>query len=356
MSGGAADLGNGRMRVGAADSLTGQAVPTQASIIDGARFALDVPQQVAALWGEGSKVLWALEEPLMIVGPDGVGKTTIAQQLMLARMGIRDPGLLGLAVEPETERKVLYLAMDRPRQAARSMRRMASDADRELLTQRLAVWRGALPFDVVRDPDRLLSFALEYNAGTVVIDSLKDLAPSLSDEVTGQAINHAMQVCVAAGVETLPLHHQRKAQGDNKKPKTLADVYGSRWLTAGCGSVVMLWGEAGDPIVEFAHLKQPDDVVGPLTLLHDNRTGLTTVAHSFGVVELLKANPLPMATRDIAIGLLKKSKPSENEIVKVRRQLKAAEKEGRVKQLDIEEGEAALWQYTGGLTRGVDRG
>lgn len=107
---------------------------------------------------------------------------------------------------------------------------------------------------------RLLAFAQEHGAGTVMIDSLKDMAPSLSDEATGQGINPAMQMCVAAGVEVLALHHQRKAQGVNTKPRKLADVYGSRWLIAGCGSVLMLWGEAGDSIVELTHPKQPSGV------------------------------------------------------------------------------------------------
>jgi hypothetical protein len=38
--------------------------------------------------------------------------------------------------------------------------------------------------------------------------------------------------------------YQRKAQSENKKPKTISDVDRSRFLTAACGSVVMLWGQA----------------------------------------------------------------------------------------------------------------
>ena len=55
------------------------------TLLDGAAFALDAPTHVEAVWGDGSRVLWAQGEPLMIAGPDGVGKTTIGQQLTLAR-------------------------------------------------------------------------------------------------------------------------------------------------------------------------------------------------------------------------------------------------------------------------------
>jgi replicative DNA helicase len=328
--------------------------------LDGAAFALDAPTGVDAVWGEGSRVLWAKGEPAMIVKPDGVGGTTIAQQLILARAGIKVPALLGLPVASDLDRRVLYLALDRPQQAARSMRRMVTDADRQALEAGLTVWKGELPFDLVSDPHRLLAFAQEHDAGTIVIDSLKDVADKLSDEAVASAINKAMQMCVHAGVEVLPLHHQRKAQGNNKKPRTLADVYGNRWLFAGCGSIVMLWGEAGDPIVELTHLKQPADVVGPLTLLHENTTGTTSVAHAADVVELLATATAPLTVKEVAVGLFKVREPKENDLAKARRRLKAAEAEGHTEQLETADGEAALWTTTakakGGLTLGVDGG
>jgi len=287
-------------------------------------------------------VLWAQGEPLLIAKPDGVGGTTIAQQLALRRAGIGAPSLLGHTVMAGTG-KVLYLALDRPRQARRSIRRMVTEADRAALAERLTVWEGALPFSLVADPRLLVVAAQKRGATTVIIDSLKDVASGLSDEQTGQAINRAMQLCVDAGVELLALHHQRKAQGDNKRPQQLADVYGSRWLTAGCGSVLMLWGEPGDPIVELRHLKQPADEVGPLMLLHDNVAGTTTADGSVDVVDILGASPAPMAVKDIASRLFKISDPKRNDIAKVKRRLVAALAEGRVKRLDAEPGEAGLW-------------
>lgn len=174
--------------------------------ISGAAFALDASAQIAPVWGDGSRVLAAQGEPTMICGPDGVGKTTIGQQVMLSRAGIGPAIVLGFPVAPDLDRKVLYLALDRPQQAARSLRRMAGEADRKLLQDRVSVWRGALPFDVVKEPSTLLAFARELGAGTVVIDSLKDVAPALSDEATRQGINKAVQLCVAADVEILSLH------------------------------------------------------------------------------------------------------------------------------------------------------
>jgi replicative DNA helicase len=321
--------------------------------IDGATFVLDSPESVPAIWGSASRPLWAQGEPLMIVGPDGVGKTTIAQQLALRRAGIAADGLLGYAVEQDA-RKVLYLAADRPRQVGRSMRRMVRKSDRDLLAQRF-VFLTELPFDLLAEPKRLFELAREHDAGTVVIDSLKDIAPKLSDEATGDAIKQAMSACVLAGVEVLALHHQRKAQGDNKRPRTIHDIYGSRWITAGCGSILCLWGEAGDAIVELTHLKQPAEAVGPLTLQHDHDSGATSLLSATpDLGELLRASSTPLTAKSMAEMLFRPTgEATENDIAKARRRLKAAVREGVAQQLPTKPGEAALWAAAeGGLTGG----
>jgi hypothetical protein len=247
--------------------------------VDGWSFVHDLPADIPALWGDGQHVLWAEGEGTLIVGPEGVGKTTLAQQLVLGLCGYRRE-LLDLPVK-QASKPVLYLALDRPRQIARSMGRMVKDGrNYGDLAERLMVWQGPLPFDLTADPRALVEWATtEFwnEPGVIVVDSYKDLAPDLSAEATGWAINQAMQECLAEGVEWVGLHHQRKAQRENKKPNALADVYGSRWLTAGTGSVIALWGEAGDALVEVKHLKQPAERVGPLAIAHDHTTGTTEV-------------------------------------------------------------------------------
>jgi replicative DNA helicase len=315
--------------------------------IDGATFALYTPTTIAAIWGTKTDVLWPEGEPVMLYGPDGVGKTTIAQQLILRRIGIGESQLLGLPVAPIDEgRKMLYLALDRPRQASRSIRRMVTDSDFQELRDRLAVWRGSVPFDITHDPHSLAEFALERNAASVVIDSLKDLAPSLSDEDTGMAIHRAWQLCVEAGVEVLSLHHSRKAQANNKRPTTLADVYGSRWITAGCGSIILIWGDAGDAVVDLSHLKQPADVVGPFKLLPDNRSGTVALTdRQPDAIDIVLGYSGPAPTvREVAARVYGKSldaiKPNEKE--RVRRRLVAGVADGKLRAEGVDGDEQTL--------------
>lgn len=80
------------------------------------------------------------------------------------------------------------------------------------------------------------------------------------------------------GVQLVVNHHDRKGDGKRRGAKGLDDLYGSRWLGAGAGSVLYIAGEPGSDEVEMHHLKVPMDRVGPLALRHDHAAGRTTIA------------------------------------------------------------------------------
>lgn len=287
----------------------------------GAEFVLDAPDHVPALWGSGDEVLWPKGEPLVLAGPPGVGKTTVAQQLTLARCGATPAtAVLGFEVEPDLERYTAYVAADRPRQAARSMRRMVKPVQRSLLTS-LLVWEGPLPFSVTRDPAELAGWLRLHEVGTVVIDSLKDIAVGLADDQVGAAVGQALQHVAAAGIEVVVLHHQRKGQDGNRKPRSLDDVYGSAWITAGAGSVVLLWGEAGDAVVELRHLKQPAGEVGPLEIVHDHLAGRSTVTEQVTAWDIVRAATDGGVTVAEAAQRLYGATPSREQVEKARRKL-----------------------------------
>src|SRR4051794_13569852 len=71
-----------------------------ARAISGGEFIFDQAEDAAPpVWGEGQAILWAPGEALMICARQGVGKSTVMQQLALARIGIREPSLFALPVE-----------------------------------------------------------------------------------------------------------------------------------------------------------------------------------------------------------------------------------------------------------------
>lgn len=316
---------------------------------DGASFILDAPDKVPSLWGDGDDCLWAEGEALMLCGPPGVGKTTLTGQVLRGLLGLQ-PKVLGLPVR-ETRRNVLYLAMDRPAQIARGLRRTFKETDRQVLRERVRVWPGPPPGDVARHPTVLLSLAQLADADVVIVDSVKDAAVGLSDDEVGAGYNRARQQALANGVEVLELHHMVKRGANGAKPKELADVYGSTWLTAGAGSVALLWGAAGDPIVELVHLKQPASEVGPWKLQHDHDGGVTTRFVGNDILEIVAAAGWAgLSAKDVAKTMYDAEKPTPSQVEKARRQL-----EKRVADGLLARGDQSRDSWSGGKDAAIYR-
>jgi replicative DNA helicase len=299
--------------------------PEKDRSVDGAAFALDLPEAPTAIWGDEENVAWASGEPLMIAGPIGVAKTTLAERLALHRAGIRRGDLLGMPVR-RSDGRVLYIAADRPRQAARSLRRMVDESDRQRLRSRLLVWSGPLPFDLGRaEPGQFLDWIEQYSeVQTAIVDSLKDVAVKLTDDEVGARVNAERQRVVAADYELVEIHHQRKASPENRRPRQLDDVYGSTWLTAGVGSVLLLWAKPGDPLVELRHLKQPAGEIGPHTVAVDHAAGEMRLHQPVELKQLVaEALNGGLTVRDAATHLFGSPDPDRDEIEKARRRLEA---------------------------------
>lgn len=277
----------------------------------------DIPDEMPVVWGSGNEALWVEGEAFILAGPSGVGKTTTIGQVVRAL--IFGGEVFGLPVV--NHGKVLYLAMDRPAQIARSLRRHFTPNQRGSLDKHLAIWKGPPPGDFAKNPSLLTNMCQEAGAGVAIVDSLKDAAIGLSEDTVGAGYNNARQIALAAGVQVAELHHQTKRGNNGDKPSTLSDVYGSTWITSGAGSVALLWGSAGDPIVELRHLKQPADPVGPLKILHDHSAGLSRVIDDNDPKLILAANHKGMTARDMAAAMFGTDKPSANEIEKARRKL-----------------------------------
>jgi replicative DNA helicase len=290
--------------------------------LDGADWLESQVEGTPAIWGNSDDVIWAEGEPLMIYGPDGVGKTSVAQQIVLHLCGVRPDVLFNLPVR-RAEKPILYLACDRPRQARRSLYRMVPKDRHDELRGRLLVWEGPLPFSIPASPRALLDFCLIHGAGTIVIDSLKDVAVELTNPEIALKVNQAFQWLNANGIELLVLHHPRKdPAGGPERPKSLEDVYGDRNFVAGMGSVVLLWGKGGDPVVDLRHLKQPAGEFGPVKLLHDHDLGETVLYEHSTMLDILVQAGTPLSVPAVAARFFASGDPSKNELEKTRRQLR----------------------------------
>jgi hypothetical protein len=316
--------------------------------VNGATCILDAPDTIPALWGKGTDVLWAEGESLMIASPPGVGKTTTVGMLIRAQLGIGEQLVFDLPVA-EIDGNILYLAMDRPPQISRSMRRQFSEQDRDALQRRLIVRKGPPIRDLAADTSLLLNMAEFYASKVVYVDSVKDAALGLRDDEVGAAYNVARQRLTAAGVQLCDLHHTRKLPRDaDQKDQKLSEIYGSTWLVAGAGSVILLTGEAGDLIVGFRHVKPPMDVVGPFDLLLDLDTGTLKIdtAAEVDLVRLVGSGGIyGKSASQCAMALFRTDRPDRAQIEKARRKLDKLTTAGRLRRSDSGKGagHAATW-------------
>jgi replicative DNA helicase len=312
--------------------------PWKPPALSGAAFLDHFGADVTPVWGAERDILWAAGQPAMIVGPSGVGKTTLAQQLMLGRMGLRNT-VLGVPVAPGNQR-VLYLAMDRPAQASSSLARMIhTDAERQLLDELLIVWPGPLPFDAAIRPGELAEMVKAFEADTLVIDSLKDVVATLNDDETSARFNSAIQQIVTNGCEVITQHHHRKTvSGQTKALKTIDDVYGGMKLTAGQGTVLSLWGESGDELVTLSQLKSAVERVGPWQVEHDHEHGTSARVRERDELDIVRAHGgAPAVT--VARELIDKKVPSDADIKRIKRRLdKLVDRDLLVKRAAIEGG------------------
>ncbi|PQP24138.1 AAA family ATPase [Rhodococcus opacus] len=296
----------------------------RARMKSGAQFILDRPEGIPALLGDGQRVLWAEGEGFLITGPQGVGKTTFAGELLLGLVGLQST-VLGLTIKPA--KRVLYLAMDRPQQIQRSLGRLFGEKHRDLLEDRVVVWPGPPIEDMAQNTDLLTQLAEAADADVVFVDSLKDAALGLSEDTVGAGWNRAQQTLLQSGRNIATLHHIKKAiEGDNP---TINDVYGSTWITSGCGSVVMVSGKPGDPLVKFNHLKTPAEEVGPFTLFHDQPAGTIRIHGQVDLVALASP-PEGLTAKAAAVALYEDPTPTSSAVEKARRLLDKAVSDGKL--------------------------
>lgn len=280
-------------------------------------------EEKPAIWGRDDEILWPDDEPLVIAAPTGVGKTTLAALLVRSMVGLGGDVLDYPVAECD---RVLYLALDRPAQIRRAMRRIFTDGDEAHLDDRLVVHPRPLAEDLGKNPELLVHLAVQAEADRVIIDSVKDTISRVSDDESGGNYNRAIQLCCAEGRPTASLHHQRKGQ-QGAKPNRLEDVYGSTWITAGAGSVVLLWGEAGSGSAELVHLKTPSTPVGPLSVEIDTFAGTMQVTRGWDPLVWLRGRPGGAQVPDAARAMTGKE-PTKTSRDRARRKLESLVQRG----------------------------
>lgn len=323
---------------------TGRAIDWESRARSGADWLDTSEPEPEPLWGSPDVPLWLPGESLTLVGPPSVGKSTLAHMIMWGALGLV-PDVLGFPVESMTDGGILYLAMDRPKQIKRAMARFVrSNSDRReeitaVLRDRLTIWEGPLPGDITADKRLLISMCERFGRTRIVVDSIKDVLPNASDEARAGGYNIARQEALAEGLEWVELHHNRKNGAENKEPNTLDDVYGSRWITAGAGSVLSLYGQPGDIVLRLTHLKPLGEPIFPTWVQIERHSGLVSIHEQVTLWDVLKSAGQYGTTADETArqlhGIEGNRKPSKSQIQNVRNKINRLIEAGKVESFEV---------------------
>jgi RecA-family ATPase len=137
----------------------------------------------------------------------------------------------------------------------------------------------------------------EYKPDGVFIDSMGKVTYSeLTDEKKIKELNgYYASLRAKYGPFLFFVHHQRKATGDNKKPKNLADLYGNQYIAAEASVVINLWLEEDNSIEVSAiktrlmarprpyHIDRTSDLQFHVKAMEDTTVPEIKEAHADGV-------------------------------------------------------------------------
>lgn len=228
---------------------------------------------------------------MVVAGAPGAGKTQICLQVLM-HLAI-GKSFLGWDMGPA--RKVCFFSMEMGPAELKfiqeQMNAILKDEEKKLLAENfmlVPIGHGVM-FESTIDRRRIEHLLKTRKPECIVFDSLSTTTmDELSEERTAKRVmDIASQMRQEFDTSIIFIHHNRKAQVNNKKPNGLSDVYGSNFITAQATTVLGVWRNLRTNEIELSWLKvrlakEPDDMciirVEGLMFEEVSMTGLTQEA------------------------------------------------------------------------------
>lgn len=195
---------------------------------------------------------------MLVAGKQGVGKTQLTIQALI-HMAL---GKSFLGWKIDTPRRVALLSMEMStaeiKHFQQEMNKLLSPEERLLLQQNFFIVPvgHSILFDSKPDMQKVEQFIQQYHPEVVGIDSLsKTTMASLEESASKHVMDFADHLRMEYDCSIIFIHHNRKGQVGNKRPKELDDVYGSFWITATATTVLGMWQNQQTGEIEVNYLK-----------------------------------------------------------------------------------------------------
>lgn len=204
------------------------------------------------------KIEWAIPGLIeqggmgLIASLPGVGKTQVTLRLAMACA----LGKKFLHWHIEKRKRILFLSLEMNHAAIKEfMQTMAGGLTSEELDVldnnfKVLPLGEALPLDTPEGRAFLESFLNEYKPDALFIDSMGKVSYSeLTEEKKIKELNgYYARLRKTYGFFIFFIHHNRKPNGDNKKPTSLSDLYGNQYIAAETSVALNLWKTEDDSI------------------------------------------------------------------------------------------------------------
>jgi hypothetical protein len=194
----------------------------------------------------------------LLTGPTGVGKT----QFSLDAAGHMALGksFLGREMKPA---KIGFFSLEMGlvdlKYFLQQMQHGFSLEEQDVLEEQLQFFPLGEPLYMTDEGVRqqLDQLVGDLKLDGVIVDSLGSATDeSLSDEMAKKFFHWNDRFRQRHDIFTWYIHHHRKANGNNRKPNDIADVFGSQYITSYATSVVCLWDGGMPNLVEYRTLKK----------------------------------------------------------------------------------------------------
>lgn len=196
---------------------------------------------------------------MLLTGHTGVGKSQfcgdLASHLCL--------GKEFLGREVSTSKRVLFVSLEMGLVELKWLRgeqlKNLSSEDISILDNNLKFLPVGYPIYFNRAENRvhLEELVQKGQFDVVIFDSLGSMTEQeLSKETDAKLLmDWNDHLRVEFGISTIIIHHHRKAQTGNKRPNSIADIYGSHYFTARATTVMTLWDPRKSGLIEVSFQK-----------------------------------------------------------------------------------------------------
>lgn len=195
-----------------------------------------------------------------ITGRSGVGKTHFTFQ-MAAHMALGKP-YLGFEFEKPTKICIIEQEIS-PEEFKEEMLKIMnqfSEEERQVILKNIhTVPTGyAVNLRYPRVQDNIVRRIEEFQPELVFWDSFQ--VSMGGDILNPESLNSSFdflkrRLAAQYGVSNWFIHHNRKSQVGNKKPRELDDLFGGQAISAVATTVIGLWQEPGDDVIEMYGIK-----------------------------------------------------------------------------------------------------